>query len=148
MHNSQLQPRAIKSGSRALSYKARLGLGTPRSASRAFSHKTRPRSFTSRSESCVLYASAEDGDEEDRIYSRWSAEEDRLLYESTKDKKKEGLDMQALCDSLKRGRSGVGARLKHINDPSHKVHEDGWGVHIFVFVCVHIPVQAGGGLLS
>ena len=59
---------------------------------------------------------------DDRIYMRWSLEDDRLLYEKTKDKKVELLDIQSLCGELKRGRSGILARMKHIKDPHHKAY--------------------------
>lgn len=66
---------------------------------------------------CYSSINNEPGEElESNIYSPWSLEEDRTLYECHN----LGKSLDYLCTILRRGPNGIKSRLKHLSDPNHK----------------------------
>lgn len=53
---------------------------------------------------------------DDNVFQRWSLDDDRTLYEGFV----AGRTVEDLCSELKRGYQGAKARLRHIQDPTHK----------------------------
>ena len=79
---------------------------------------SKTRSYSSEKHTDELLMAAIAKQDDDNVFKRWSVEEDTILYQGHKN----GVPLEELCITLKRGFQGVKARLKHINNPDHKAY--------------------------
>mmetsp|Transcript_7899 Transcript_7899/g.8043 ORF Transcript_7899/g.8043 Transcript_7899/m.8043 type:complete len:314 (-) Transcript_7899:148-1089(-) len=78
-----------------------------------------PLFYTPRFQNIALFTALQNefSDEvEDNIFSPWSLEDDKTLYEGYK----HGKSNDELCEILRRGPTGVKSRIKHLNNPDHR----------------------------